>query len=64
MKRGDCCRTDHHHLRTMSDTTTITVPRSTKDALDEAAIEVFQTDDVPYRVTIERLVTEVGVDPE
>jgi len=39
----------------MPDTTTIHVSDSLKDALDDAAASLFSTTEVPYRVTIERL---------
>jgi hypothetical protein len=42
----------------MPDTTTIGVTNRIKDDLDAAAKAIFGTDEVPYRVTIDRLLKD------
>lgn len=42
----------------MENHTTVTLPNETKESLDEAAKALFETDDVAYRATIERLIDE------
>ncbi|WP_423751096.1 hypothetical protein [Salinirarus marinus] len=37
---------------------TITVRNEDKQLLDDASVALFGTEDVPYRVTIERLIEE------
>jgi hypothetical protein len=42
----------------MSTLSSVTIPRELIDDLDDAAVDLFDTDAVPHRVTIERLLAD------
>lgn len=45
-------------MSTKTDYTTVTLPREEKDRLDDAAKDLFESDEVPYRVTLKRLIED------
>lgn len=45
-------------MSTTNDYTTVTIPRETKERLDDAKWSLYRTTEVPYRITIEKLIDD------